>query len=236
MSVAKSSPSLVDHSARPGVALAATVILWLLGLSWSTTISVRLVSTSVVIAYVDESARPGPEGVYYLMTAGVVVGAEVDHARRVLMKLQPPQGRFHWRQEGERGRLAMLEVMAELGMAAFVTWDYPIGNRRQEPARRRCLTTLLDDLRHEGVDELVIERRHQALDHLDRQTILDAQHAGLAPSNLLYRFEAPKIEPLLWVPDAIAGAVGMHLAGDSTYYDRLHLGGVLVVRRVAQRA
>lgn len=189
-----------------------------------------------MIGYVDESARQGPEGVYYLVTAGVVVGADADNARRALAKLHPPQGRFHWRQEGERGRVAMLEAMAELGVAAFVTWDYPIGNKRQEQARRRCLTTLLDDLRHEGVDKLVIERRHQALDNADRQTILDARHAGLAPPDLEYHFAAPHEEPLLWVPDAIAGAVGMHLAGNSTYYHRLHLGTVLVVRRVARRA
>ncbi len=191
----------------------------------------------MVIAYVDESARPGPEGSYYVMTAGVIMGAEVDHAREVLAKLHPPKGRFHWNDEGERGRIAMLEAMVELGVAAFVTWDYPVGNKRQETARRRCLTTLLDDLRHEGVDELVIERRHRAQDNLDRQTILDARHAGLAPADLLYRFEAPKAEPLLWVPDAIAGAVGLHLAGlTNDYYNRLSFGGLLVVRRVARRA
>ena len=188
----------------------------------------------VVIAYVDESARPGPEGVYYLVTAGVVVGADPEQARRTLAKLRPPQGRFHWRQERERGRLAMLDAMAELGTAAFVAWRYPIGKRRQEEARRRCLTTLLDDLRHEGVDELVIERREdRALNSADRQTILDGQHAGLIAPDLRYRFEAPKAEPLLWVPDAIAGAVGLHLAGvTSAYYDRLSLGALsLVVRR-----
>lgn len=190
----------------------------------------------MVIGYVDESARQGAEGVYYLVTSAVVVGTDLDTARRVLGKLHPPQGRFHWRQERERGRLAMLDVMAGLGVAAFVTWDYPIGQKRQEEARRRCLTTLLDDLRREGVDELVIERRHQALDNADRQTILDARHSGLAPADLLYRFAAPHDEPLLWMPDAIAGAVGMHLAGNSTYYHRLDVGSLLVVRRVAQRA
>lgn len=186
-----------------------------------------------MIAYVDESARPGHEGVYYLVTAGVVVGVELEQARRTLAKLHPPQGRFHWRQERAGGRLAMLDVMAELGTAVFVAWAYPIGKRRQEEARRRCLTTLLNDLRHEGVSELVIERREdRALNSADRRTILDAKQAGLTSLDLLYRFEAPKAEPLLWVPDAIAGAVGLHLAGvDSTYYDRLTLGALSVVVR-----
>ncbi len=104
----------------------------------------------------------------------------------------------------------MLDAMAELGTAAFVSWGYPIGMRRQEEARRRCLTTLLADLRHEGVGELVIERREdRLLNTADRQTILDAQHAGMASPSLVYRFELPKAEPLLWVPDAMAGAIGI---------------------------
>lgn len=52
-----------------------------------------------MIAYVDESARPGPEGDYYLVAAGVVVGVDADQARRNLVKLRPPHGRFHWYRE-----------------------------------------------------------------------------------------------------------------------------------------
>lgn len=74
----------------------------------------------------------------------------------------------------------MLEAIAELGMAAFVSWGYPIGAKHQEEARRRCLTSLVDDLCREGVGELVIEKREdRALNGADRRTILDAQHAGL---------------------------------------------------------
>lgn len=69
----------------------------------------------MVIAHVDESARPGPEGLYYLVTAGVIVGVDLEQARRTLVKLRPPQGRFHWYRERQQGRMAMLDAMAELG-------------------------------------------------------------------------------------------------------------------------
>lgn len=186
-----------------------------------------------MIAYVDESGREGPEGIYYLVTAGVVVGAEPDDARRTLLKLRPPRGRFHWYRQRDQGRMAMLDAMATLGTAAFVTWAYPIGAKRQEQARERCMTELLANLDREGIDQVVIERREErGLNRADRRTIHGAQQAGLVSEALTYRFQAPREEPLLWVPDAIAGAVGMHLANKtSVYFDRLGTGRLLVVRR-----
>ncbi len=186
-----------------------------------------------MIAYVDESARPGPEGVYYLVTAGVVVGVDPDQARRTLAKLCPPPGRFHWYREREQGRMAMLDAMAGMGTAAFVTWAYPIGEKRQEQARERCMTALFANLEREGIHQVVIERREdRGLNRADRRTVHDAQQAGLVSEAFTYRFEAPKAEPLLWVPDAIAGAVGMHLANKThDYFDRLSTGSLLVVRR-----
>lgn len=71
------------------------------------------------------------------------------------------------------------------------------------------------------------------MNRADRRTIHDAQQAGLVSGGFTHRFEAPKVEPLLWVPDAIAGAVGMHLANKAHgYFDKLGTGSLLVVRRV----
>lgn len=187
-----------------------------------------------MIAYVDESARAGPEGVYYLVTAGVIVAVDPEQARRTLVKLRPLGGRFHWYRERQQGRMAMLDAMAELGTAAFVIWSYPVGRKRQEPARERCMTALLANLDREGIHQVVIERREdRGLNRADRRTIHDARQAGLVSESFSYRFEAPKEEPLLWVPDAIAGAVGMHLANKAhDYFDRLGTDSLtLTVRR-----
>ncbi len=190
----------------------------------------------VVIAYVDESVREGPKGSYYLMTAGVVLRADVDTAATMLKKLLlPRQDRFHWRNERDpERRLAMLDVITELGLGAFVSWDYPVGNKRQEPARGRCLTSLVTDLGREGVEEVVIEAREtRQLDRQDALTISAAREAGLVPESLTYRFGRPKEEPLLWVADAIAGAVGEQLVGrTSRYHDVLVGAKLLVLRRV----
>lgn len=188
----------------------------------------------MMIAYVDESAREGPQGVYYLMTAGVVLRADADRARTMLTKLLlPGQDRFHWRNERDvQRRMAMLEVVTQLGVGAFVSWDYPVGSRRQEIARGRCLTSLLSDLGREGVDEVVIEAREtRQLDRQDALTISAAREAGLVPESLTYRFGRPKEEPLLWVADAIAGAVGEQLVGRTNRYHDVLVGAKLLVLR-----
>lgn len=176
-----------------------------------------------MIAFIDESVRTGSGRLLYVMAAGVVVKTDADRARDELRKfLSPHQGYFHWADEKPARRLAMLDRLAELDVMAFVTGYYPTANRRQERARASCMTMLVGDLRVEDVDDLVIETRGEALDRHDRQTLLDARHAGIAADSLTYRHAGKLKEPGLWAADAIAGAVATHLAGDdSRYYERL---------------
>lgn len=52
----------------------------------------------------------------------------------------------------------------------------------------------------------------------DRQTIIQAKQAA---ESLIYRFERPDAEPLLWLPDAVAGAVSAAEAQERRYLDLL---------------
>lgn len=68
--------------------------------------------------------------------------------------------------------------------------------------------------RDRGTNRLVIKSRQEHNDRKDRREILGAQRAGVAEPDLVYRHGQPKLEPPLWLPDAIAGAIGMSLADD----------------------
>lgn len=59
---------------------------------------------------------------------------------------------------------------------------------------------------------MVIESRQEHNDRKDRREILGAQRAGVASEGLRYRHARPKDEPLLWLPDALAGAIGTSIA------------------------
>lgn len=69
---------------------------------------------------------------------------------------------------------------------------------------------------------MVIESRQERNDRKDRREILRAQEGGVAARELIYRHGRPKAEPLLWLPGAIAGTVGLKIARhDDTFFSML---------------
>jgi hypothetical protein len=186
-----------------------------------------------VIAFIDESVRAGSRRLLYVVAASAVLQADGDRARDELRKLLlPRQPYLHWNSEKPARRLAILDRLTSLGAMVFACSYYPVGTRHQESARAACLTALVGDLKAEGISELVIETRGEALDRRDRRTLLHAREVGIASGDLSYRHTGKREEPLLWAADAIAGAVALHLTGeDSRYFEQLQ-AGLLVVRRL----
>jgi hypothetical protein len=155
-----------------------------------------------MIGFVDESMRAG--GLY--VVAAVIVPGDLDNARQAVKSvLLPHQPRFHWRAESDEQRHRMLEQVRALSTAAPAYVCRSVS--RRERARRLCLDRLLWDLIGRDVDLLVFESRQARNDHKDQKAIADAQRAKRAPLELRHVFERPHREPLLWLPDAVAGAV-----------------------------
>jgi hypothetical protein len=94
--------------------------------------------------------------------------------------------------------------------------------------RSRLLGQLLEGLPPAVVDVL-IESRQAHNDRVDRQVIAAAQRAGRASPDLNYRHARPLEEPLLWLADALAGAVMAGVRKDAQYVERL-AGCQLVLR------
>jgi hypothetical protein len=182
-----------------------------------------------MIAFVDESIRTGPSGVY-LVAAAVVIPADLDRARRtVVSALLPNQPRFHWRNESELQRRVMLERVANLPAKVLAYACRPVP-RRQDRARALCIDRMLWDFAELGVTKVTFESREEHNDRKDAFTIRNAQRAKRAPATLQYSFARPLEEPLLWLPDALAGAVIADLATQrSSYLSALPEGFVAVV-------
>ena len=170
---------------------------------------------SAVIALVDEVAPEDKGGIYYVVTAAVLLAEEAD-ARGVLSELLPADRKrpFHWHTEGRTTREAMMGCIDRLGIVAHVCVHYPTGPRRQESARAAAFEELLPVLIDDGVDHLIIESRARAQDGRDKQAILEVLRRTETPSAITYEWRG-KAEPLLWIADAIAGSVRDHLLGDT---------------------
>lgn len=176
-----------------------------------------------MIAYLDESARAPAR--LYVVAVGVV--AITDAAEAIDELSGVPAGsahRFHWRNETEPVKARMLEVIRKLRIrtyAALYSTEHRGWARR---GRVQAIKGLLWELQTSEPEllELVIESRGAPGDAEDRKTIGHAQRSGHAQRQLVYGFDSPQKNPLLWVPDAIAGAVGSSFAdGIDDYLEQL---------------
>jgi hypothetical protein len=181
--------------------------------------------TPPIIAVVDEAAPADRGGIYYVVTAALLL--EPNRARTALADVIPSDRirPFHWALEGTQARERMLGVLTEAGVVAHVVVHYPTGRRRQEEARRSAMSELVPLVIADGAGELIIESRSDREDQRDRRSVIDAIHrAGRA---IPYRWET-KSEPLLWVADAVCGAVKEYLLGeDFDGLDRLQAARVI---------
>ena len=104
-------------------------------------------------------------------------------------------------------RLAVLRLLGEATAASFAYRVSPAPSRHNESARQRCLNAFIEDLPAIRASEVVIESRQALNDHRDRRVFQDAHLAGRLASRVHYGHQAPGAEPLLWLADALAGAV-----------------------------
>ena len=135
-----------------------------------------------------------------------------DELRR---HVAPGQHRWHFRDERNAARHRFIAKMAELAAldieSVTITCSAPT-QRKVEQARVRAVWGQLAALKESQVRTLVIESRQDHNDRKDRREIMGAQRAGVASRSLTYCHARPKDEPLLWLPDALAGAIGMSIA------------------------
>lgn len=154
------------------------------------------------LAFIDESLRPGR----YLLACVVILEDDVGAARRQAGKLLlRGQRTVHFQDEGDRRRRAIIGALAEVSMLATVySCRHRVG-RGAEAARAACLASAVADLQAtEKAVHMLIESRETA-DRFDRATILGARERTPL---LTFEHVRPTEDPLLWVPDCLAWAVG----------------------------
>ena len=178
-----------------------------------------------VIVVVDESAQNIAGGLLYVVSAAAVL--QVDQAQFALGALFEPSRKrgFHWAAEGTSARNRMLDLIIDGGVVAL-TQCKAVGRTSQESARRQMFDRLGDWAYDEGATHVVIEVSDVVTMSRDRSSFLDRYNEfGGVPFAYDWR---TKTEPLLWISDAIAGAVGEWLAGRaSQWYERLAEAGVV---------
>lgn len=173
----------------------------------------RGVADGSMHAWIDESIHAPssqvPHGMY-IVAAAIARPRSCDQARAELRKLVPKGGgRLHWRNESDPLRRKIAAVIATLDCANVVVVGSQLDPRKQERARSKCLERLFYELALRDVSRAWIESRTPELNDRDRTLVARLRSRGAMPTGLFVDFEVPSAEPMLWVPDAVAGSVGM---------------------------
>lgn len=180
----------------------------------------------VLHAWVDESVHV--DCGLYVLAAGVADPVVCDGHRDVLRALvRSPRRRLHWKDEERRDRLRIAESLATLDLAHIVAIASPLDPKKPERARRKCLERLLLQLSEDGVGEVWLESRGPIQDQRDRTMVAAMRSAGIGLRRLHVEFALPRDEPMLWVPDAVAGAVAAARKGTDMRFRRALGSGVV---------
>jgi hypothetical protein len=155
-----------------------------------------------------------PSGLYLLATT-VADPGECEPIRDTLRGLLVGRTpRLHWRDQTPRRRRFIAGVLADLAVTHTVVVGMPLDQARQERARRQCMERLFHELHALAVVRVWIEARTASLNNRDQTMIAALRSRHVLPDSLTFNFAHPVQEPMLWLPDAIAGAVGMHYRKD----------------------
>ncbi|MFI7059545.1 hypothetical protein ACIBL3_01065 [Kribbella sp. NPDC050124] len=189
-----------------------------------------------LIAWVDESVIVGNDhlsGTYTLAAVLADQGAIDDLRTQLLALTERKIVRLHWVAESAKRRDLIAETVAALSVMAIVVVGSPVHRQKQERARRCCLEHLLYELDQLGVSQAWLESRAPSQDKRDRSLVDSARRKGLLSYRTSIEFARPLQEPMLWLPDAVAGAVTAANLGEPRWL--LALSEVVSVQRIVVR-
>lgn len=168
-------------------------------------------------AWVDESMHV--EAGLYLLAAAVCDPAACGPVRESLLSLREPgEPKLHWGRESPERRTAIIDVVAGFDMAAIVVVGAPMDRKRQERARAVCMESLAMYLDAMDVTQVFLEEREASLNARDQRLVQAIRGKKLIRSTLRIDVAKPSVEPMLWLPDIIAGAVGQRHVRDVEQY------------------
>lgn len=173
-------------------------------------------------AWVDESMYLNGAQSFYI-TAATICNPSEAHGVREGMRplLMHRQTRLHWHGESPTRRTRIVETIAGLEVTSIVVIGSPLLASKQERARRKCLEGLFLQLAQLGVSPVWLESRTQSLNRYDQKTVQTLRGNRVLPASLRVEIALPTSEPMLWVPDAVAGAVNASRRGKTRWFDPL---------------
>ncbi|ACZ31619.1 hypothetical protein Xcel_2605 [Xylanimonas cellulosilytica DSM 15894] len=175
------------------------------------------------VAWGDESGSvsavdPG----VYLMGAVLAAPETTEHLREAMRELlRPSEKKVHWYGASESHRDRIIDVVADLTLEAVVVARLGELGERDERRRRKCFETFAPTLASMGCTHLTLESRGPRDDARDRK-MLEALRAQRRVDSTLRLDHVPgPADPVLWIADAVCGAVVADRVGQSRWLTQI---------------
>lgn len=172
-------------------------------------------------AFIDESSshRSLDPNTYILAAAIYDSESSLDASPTMKALLLPGQSKVHWHDEDDRRRLRLVHEVARLDGIGLIIVRNGLPGEKDERRRRLCSERMYYELQQNGVQHAVFESRGPADDRRDR-THLDTLKARKQIGGP-FRIDhvAGRLEPLLWVPDILCGAMSQARTGNNLYME-----------------
>lgn len=179
-------------------------------------------------AYIDESEPlGGVEGGPYVMVASIPLTGEAmsaDAVRDEVRREHRGKSKFHWNASAPAQRDAMTTTIARLPFIHWAARVIPASGDSPERSRRQCMELLFWELSQLAlVSHIIMESRGTADDKRDLKMADMLRSRRVLTGGTRVDHAIGKTEPLLWVPDAVCGAVNArHERDDSRWFGMLN--------------
>ena len=134
--------------------------------------------------------------------------------------LLPGQVKFHWTDESDRRKRLIVTRIVELGPMNVIVSHLDARRKKVERYRRKTLETMYHELVDMNVFDLTLECRSDSQDKSDRAHIVGLQGQGLDP-RVRINHRRGGDEPLLWIADAVLGAINANYLGEGSFLSDL---------------
>lgn len=178
-----------------------------------------MTSGTTLRAWVDESGsdRAHDPGTYVLAAAIGRPEAESGIRDQIRSLRMPGQVKLHWRDENLKRRARIAHAVAGYDIDHLVVVRTGAFDDRPERRRRKCLERLLYELDTRAVNDIVLESRGSADDRRDIQMLNALRGQRYLPTATRITHVIGRNEPMLWIPDAVCGAVTSARTGDASH-------------------
>ncbi|WP_286307572.1 hypothetical protein [Agromyces mangrovi Wang et al. 2018] len=178
----------------------------------------------MVTAFIDESQLGGTgSGLRFMLTATIPFSADCDPMREELLRLLPKnRSKLHWNESVASARRDLIDMIGRLDLMHWIVYQDSTAGESPERVRRSCIEMLAWELQGlQLVDAAMFESRGPADDNRDRRMFDALRSRRVLQSPLKVDHLPGPEEAMLWIPDAVSGAVNERDRGDESYFETL---------------